>query len=148
MEKILSSLRNIPGSKKNKKRLGRGPSSGHGKTAAKGHKGQNSRSGGGVPAYFEGGQMPLIRRLPKRGFNNPFAKIYTVVNLDVIENKFNDGEEVTVETLRAKKIIKKVKDGVKILGNGEITKKLTFSGVLFSKSAKEKILNAGGNINE
>ncbi len=148
MEKILSSLRNIPGSKKNKKRLGRGPSSGHGKTAAKGHKGQNSRSGGGVPAYFEGGQMPLIRRLPKRGFNNPFAKIYTVVNLDVIENKFNDGEEVTVETLRAKKIIKKVKDGVKILGNGEITKKLTFSGVLFSKSAKEKILNAGGTINE
>ncbi len=148
MEKILSSLRNIPGSKKNKKRLGRGPSSGHGKTAAKGHKGQNSRSGGGVPAYFEGGQMPLIRRLPKRGFNNPFAKIYTVVNLDVIENKFNDGEEVTVETLKAKKIIKKVKDGVKILGNGEITKKLTFSGVLFSKSAKEKILNAGGTINE
>jgi len=148
MEKILSSLRNIPGSKKNKKRLGRGPSSGHGKTAGKGHKGQNARSGGGVPAYFEGGQMPLIRRLPKRGFNNPFAKEYVVVNLEVLEKKFNDGEEVNIETLKAKKIIKKVKDGVKILGNGEITKKLTFSGVIFSKSAKEKILKAGGTINE
>ena len=148
MEKILSSLKNIPGSKKNKKRLGRGPSSGHGKTAAKGHKGQNARSGGGVPAYFEGGQMPLIRRLPKRGFNNPFGKEYTIINLDILEKKFNDGEEVNIETLIAKKIIKKVKDGVKILGNGEITKKLTFSGVIFSKSAKEKILNAGGTINE
>ncbi len=148
MEKILSSLRNIPGSKKNKKRLGRGPSSGHGKTAGKGHKGQNARSGGGVPAYFEGGQMPLIRRLPKRGFNNPFAKEYVVVNLEVLEKRFNDGEEVNIETLKAKKIIKKVKDGVKILGNGEITKKLTFSGVIFSKSAKEKILKAGGTINE
>ena len=148
MENILSNLKNIPGSKKNRKRVGRGPGSGWGKTAAKGHKGQNARSGGGVPAWFEGGQMPLIRRLPKRGFNNPFAKEFVVVNLDIIEKKFNDGEEVSIETLKEKKIVKKIKDGVKILGNGEITKKLTFTGLLFSKSAKEKILNAGGTINE
>ena len=148
MEKILSSLKNISGSKKNRKRIGRGPGSGWGKTAAKGHKGQNARSGGGVPAWFEGGQMPLIRRLPKRGFNNPFAKEYVVINLDIIEKKFNDGEEVSIETLKEKKIVKKIKDGIKILGNGEITKKLTFTGILFSKSAKEKILNAGGTINE
>ena len=148
MEKILSNLRNIPGAKKNRKRVGRGPSSGHGKTATKGHKGQNARSGGGVPPYFEGGQMPLIRRLPKRGFNNPFGKEYTVINLKVLEEKFNDGEEVTIETLKERKIIKKVKDGVKILGDGEINKKLIFSGLLFSKSAKEKILKAGGTINE
>ena len=148
MENILSNLKNIPGSKKNRKRVGRGPGSGWGKTAAKGHKGQNARSGGGVPAWFEGGQMPLIRRLPKRGFNNPFAKEFVVVNLDIIEKKFNDGEEVSIETLKEKKIVKKIKDGVKILGNGEVTKKLTFTGLLFSKSAKEKILNAGGTINE
>ena len=148
MEKILSNLKNIPGSKKNRKRVGRGPGSGWGKTSAKGHKGQNARSGGGVPAWFEGGQMPLIRRLPKRGFNNPFAKEFVVVNLDIIEKKFNEGEEVSIETLKEKKIVKKIKDGVKILGNGEVTKKLTFKGLLFSKSAKEKILNAGGTINE
>ena len=148
MEKILSNLKNIPGSKKNRKRVGRGPGSGWGKTSAKGHKGQNARSGGGVPAWFEGGQMPLIRRLPKRGFNNPFAKEYVAINLDIIEKKFNDGEEVSIETLKEKKIVKKIKDGVKILGNGEVTKKLTFTGLLFSKSAKEKILNAGGAINE
>jgi len=148
MEKILSNLRNIPGSKHKRKRVGRGPGSGHGKTSCRGHKGQNARSGGGVPPWFEGGQMPLIRRLPKRGFNNPFGKEYSIVNLEVIEKKFNDGEEVSVETLKAKKIIKKVKDGVKILGNGEITKKLTFKGLLFSASAKEKILKAGGVIDE
>ena len=148
MEKILSNLRNIPNSKKSRKRVGRGPSSGHGKTATKGHKGQNARSGGGVPPYFEGGQMPLIRRLPKRGFNNPFRKEYTVINLKILEYKFNDGEEVTIEALKERKIIKKVKDGVKILGNGEINKKLIFSGLLFSKTAKEKILKAGGTINE
>ena len=148
MEKILSRLRNIPGSRKNKKRLGRGPASGHGKTAGKGHKGQNARSGGGVPAGFEGGQMPLIRRLPKRGFNNPFRKEYIVINLDILEKKYNNGEEVNFKTLKEKKIIKKTKNGIKILGNGEITKKLIFSGVIFSKSAKEKILNAGGTINE
>jgi len=148
MEKILSSLKNIKGSKKNRKRVGRGPGSGSGKTASKGHKGQNARSGGGVPAWFEGGQMPLIRRLPKRGFNNPFKKVYSIVNLDILEKKFNDGEEVSVESLLEKKILKKVNDGVKILGKGEITKKLIFKGVLFSKSAKEKIINAGGTINE
>jgi len=148
MEKILSNLRNIPGAKKKKKRVGRGPGSGHGKTSCRGHKGQNARSGGGVPAWFEGGQMPLIRRLPKRGFNNPFKKEYTVVNLKVIDKKFEEGEEVSIKTLMEKKIIKKVKDGVKILGDGEITKKLTFSGLLFSASAKEKIIKAGGVINE
>jgi len=146
MEKILSNLKNLPGAKHSKKRVGRGPGSGWGKTAAKGHKGQNSRSGGGVPPSFEGGQMPLIRRLPKRGFKNPFKKQYNIVNLSVLEAKYEEGETVSLETLLKKKIIKKELDGVKILGNGEISKKLKFAVDKISEKAKEKILAAGGEI--
>ncbi len=144
MEKILSNLKNVPGARHAKKRVGRGPGSGWGKTCGKGHKGQNSRSGGGVPASFEGGQMPLIRRLPKRGFKNPFKKEFNIINLNVIEEKFNEGETVSFETLMEKNIIKKELDGIKILGNGEITKKLKFSVDKVSASAKDKILSAGG----
>ncbi len=144
MEKILSNLKNVPGSKHSKKRVGRGPGSGWGKTCGKGHKGQNSRSGGGVKPGFEGGQMPLIRRLPKRGFKNPFKKHYNIVNLAVLEEKFNEGEVVSFETLYEKKIVKEPLDGVKILGNGEISKKLKFSVEKVSASAKEKIIAAGG----
>ncbi len=146
MEKILSNLKNLPGAKHKKKRVGRGPGSGWGKTAGKGHKGQNSRSGGGVPASFEGGQMPLIRRLPKRGFKNPFAKVYNIVNLETIEKKFSEGETVSTETLLEKKVIKKRLDGVKILSNGEISKKLKFQVEKISAKAKEKIISAGGEI--
>ncbi len=146
MEKILSNLRNNIGAKHSKKRVGRGPGSGLGKTCGKGHKGQNSRSGGGVPASFEGGQMPLIRRLPKRGFKNYFAKKYNVINLETLEKKYSDGETVSVETLLEKNIIKKVLDGVKILSKGEITKKLKFNVDKISAQAKEKIISAGGEI--
>ncbi len=144
MEKILSNLKNVPGSKHSKKRVGRGPGSGLGKTCGKGHKGQNSRSGGGVKPGFEGGQMPLIRRLPKRGFKNPFKKIYNIVNLSTLEEKYVEGETVSFETLLSKKIVKKPLDGIKILGNGELTKKLKFSVDKVSTSAKEKIIAAGG----
>jgi large subunit ribosomal protein L15 len=144
MEKILSNLKNVPGSKHSKKRVGRGPGSGWGKTCGKGHKGQNSRSGGGVKPGFEGGQMPLIRRLPKRGFKNPFKKHYNIINLAVLEEKYNEGEVVSFETLYEKKIVKEPLDGVKILGNGEISKKLKFSVEKVSASAKEKIIAAGG----
>lgn len=146
MEKLLSNLKNVPGAKHSKKRVGRGPGSGWGKTAGKGHKGQNSRSGGGVPASFEGGQMPLIRRLPKRGFKNRFKKEYNIVNLSVLEEKYSDGEIVSVESLIEKKIIKKELDGVKILGNGEISKKLKISVDKISENAKAKIIAAGGEI--
>jgi len=146
MEKILSNLRNNIGAKHKKKRVGRGPGSGWGKTSGRGHKGQNSRSGGGVPASFEGGQMPLIRRLPKRGFKNPFSKKYNIINLETIEKKYSEGETVSVESLLEKKIIKKALDGVKILSNGEITKKLKFNVDKISEKAKEKIISAGGEI--
>jgi large subunit ribosomal protein L15 len=146
MEKLLSNLTNVPGSKHKKKRVGRGPASGWGKTSGKGHKGQNSRSGGGVPASFEGGQMPLIRRLPKRGFKNPFKKVYNIINLSTLDKKYSDEETVSIETLMEKQIIKKELDGVKILGNGEISKKLKISVDKISANAKEKILAAGGEI--
>jgi large subunit ribosomal protein L15 len=146
MEKILSNLKNNIGAKHKKKRVGRGPGSGWGKTSGRGHKGQNSRSGGGVPASFEGGQMPLIRRLPKRGFKNPFSKKYNIINLETIEKKYSEGETVSVESLLEKKIIKKALDGVKILSNGEITKKLKFNVDKISEKAKEKIISAGGEI--
>ena len=124
-------------------RKGRGPGSGNGKTAGKGHKGQNARSGGGVRPGFEGGQIPLYRKLPKRGFNNRFAKEYAIVNLDAL-NSFNDGDTVNLEALMSCGKIKKALDGLKILGNGEITKKITVQAKVFSKSAKEKIEAAGG----
>ena len=125
-------------------RKGRGAGSGNGKTAGKGHKGQNARSGGGVRPGFEGGQLPLYRKLPKRGFNNfRFAKKYAVVNVELL-NKFNDGDVVDFAALLNAGIIKNVFDGVKVLGEGEITKKLTVKAAVFSASAKEKIEAVGG----
>ena len=124
-------------------RKGRGPASGNGKTAGKGHKGQNARTGGGVRPGFEGGQIPLYRRLPKRGFHNVFAKHYTIVNVDAL-NVFEDGSVVSAETLIENGIINNVYDGIKILGNGEISKKLTVKASIFSASAKEKIEAVGG----
>ena len=123
--------------------VGRGHGSGNGKTAGKGHKGQNARSGGGVRIGFEGGQMPLARRIPKRGFNNIFATKYAIVNVSDL-NKFKDGTVVDAELLKASGLIKKEYDGVKILGNGELTAKLTVKAAKFSQSAVEKIEKAGG----
>ncbi len=132
-----------PDSNKAVKRVGRGHGSGNGKTAGKGHKGQNARSGGGVRIGFEGGQMPLARRIPKRGFNNIFATKYAVVNVSDL-NKFKDDTVVDTELLIASGLVKKVNDGVKILGNGELTAKLTVKAAKFSQSAIEKIEKAGG----
>ncbi|MFC1651319.1 50S ribosomal protein L15 [Candidatus Latescibacterota bacterium] len=129
------------------KRLGRGPATGQGGTAGKGHKGQNSRSGGGVRRSFEGGQMPLIRRLPKKGFFNLFRTEYTVVNLSDINNKGLEGE-ITPEILAASGLIKKSDKNVKILGMGEIKNALNIKAHAFSKSAREKIEKAGGKIEE
>ena len=139
----LDELKPAEGSKFTRKRVGRGIGSGTGKTSGKGHKGQNARSGGGVRPGFEGGQMPLYRRLPKRGFNNIFAKHYVSINVEEL-NKFEDGAEVTNEALIEKGIIKKALDGVKILGRGELTKKLNVKVAKYSESAKEKIEKAGG----
>ena len=125
------------------KRIGRGHGSGNGKTAGKGHKGQNARSGGGVRIGFEGGQMPLARRIPKRGFNNIFATKYAIVNVSDL-NKFKDDTVVDTELLIASGLVKKVYDGVKILGNGELSAKLTVKAAKFSQSAIEKIEKAGG----
>ena len=128
-----------------KKRLGRGIGSGLGKTSGKGHKGQWARSGGGVRPGFEGGQMPLIRRIPKRGFNNHFKKVYSVVNLSTLES-FETGSVVNLDVLNEKGLIKMVKGsvGLKVLGNGELTKNITVQAVKFSASAKEAIEKAGG----
>lgn len=139
----LDELKPAEGSKFTRKRVGRGIGSGTGKTSGKGHKGQNARSGGGVRPGFEGGQMPLYRRLPKRGFTNIFAKQYVAINVEEL-NKFEDGAEVTTEALLEKGIISKALDGVKILGRGEVTKKLTVKVAKYSESAKEKIEKAGG----
>ncbi len=139
----LSELRPAAGSRKDRKRIGRGPGSGLGKTSGKGHKGQNARSGGGVKAGFEGGQMPLQRRLPKRGFTPLTKKVYSLVNLRQLEN-FESGSTVDAEALIAAGMIKDVADGVKILGDGELTKSLTVKAHKFSKSAQEKIVAAGG----
>ena len=124
-------------------RKGRGTGSGNGKTAGKGHKGQNARSGGGVRPGFEGGQSPLYRKLPKRGFHNKFGTEYAIINVSKL-NAFEDGETVTLEALINKGIIRKANDGLKVLGNGEITKKLTVEASVFSATAKEKIEAAGG----
>jgi large subunit ribosomal protein L15 len=133
------------GSVKNRFRKGRGAGSGNGKTAGKGHKGQNARSGGGVRPGFEGGQLPLYRKLPKRGFKNYlFGKVYTVVNVESL-NKFNNGEVVDAAALLAKGIISDVaKNGIKVLGEGELKKNLTVKAAVFSGTAKEKIEAAGG----
>ena len=132
------------GSVKNRFRKGRGAGSGNGKTAGKGHKGQNARSGGGVRPGFEGGQLPLYRKLPKRGFNNyRFGKKYAIINVQSL-NKFNDGEVVDAAALLSAGIIKNVFDGVKVLGEGEIAKNITVKAAIFSANAKEKIEAAGG----
>jgi large subunit ribosomal protein L15 len=135
-----------PGSTKEPKRKGRGHGTGQGKTAGRGHKGQNARAGGGVRPGFEGGQMPLYRRVPKRGFNNKnFATQYAEVNVSDL-NMFDNGTVVTVDILREKGLVKKVKDGVAILGNGDLTKKLTVKAAKFTKAASEKIEAAGGKV--
>ncbi len=139
----LSDLSPMRGSRKRKKRVGRGPGSGHGKTSCRGHKGQKSRSGGGTRPGFEGGQMPLHRRLPKRGFKNIFKKQYAIINLKVL-NEISD-PVVTPEVIIEKGFIKSIKDGVKILGVGEIKKPLNVKAHAFSASAKEKILKSGGS---
>ena len=139
----LHELSPAPGSVKDVKRIGRGHGSGNGKTAGKGHKGQKARAGRGIRAGFEGGQMPLHRRIPKRGFNNIFATPYTAINVAVL-NRFEDGAVVNTEALLNAGIIKKAPSGVKILGNGKIEKSLTVQVAAFSESAKEKIEQAGG----
>ena len=136
----LHELSPAPGSVSKRKRVGRGHGSGNGKTAGKGHKGQNARSGGGVRIGFEGGQMPLTRRIPKRGL---FAKKYSIVNVSDL-SKFVDGTVVDTEMLIASGLVKKEYDGVKILGNGDLTSKITVKAAKFSKSAIEKIEKAGG----
>ena len=139
----LHTLSPAEGSTQERLRKGRGAGSGNGKTAGKGHKGQNARSGGGVRPGFEGGQLPLYRKLPKRGFNNKFAKQYVVVNVAAL-NDFENDAVVDIDALLAMGIIHKELDGVKILGEGELTKKLTVRASVFSASAKEKIEAAGG----
>lgn len=141
----LHELKPAKGSRKAPKRIGRGTGSGLGRNAGKGEKGQKARSGGGVRLGFEGGQMPLFRRLPKRGFTNIFAKDFATINVDRL-NIFEDGTEITSELLLEKGIVKKAKNGVKILGNGELQKKLTVKAEKFSKVAIEKIEALGGKI--
>lgn len=141
----LHELAPAPGSKKARTRVGRGLGSGLGKTSGRGHKGQNARSGGGVRTGFEGGQMPLYRRLPKRGFKNIFAKEYAEVNISDL-NRFEEGAVVDPVALIEAGVLKNVRDGVRILGNGEITKPLTVIANGFTKSAQEKITAAGGKV--
>ena len=138
----LADLAPAPGSRKKRKRVGRGPGSGHGKTSCRGHKGQNSRSGGGVKPGFEAGQMPLQRRLPKRGFTNIFQKTFSIVNVSSLEKL--EETEITPEVLIKEGLVRKIQDGVKILGNGELTKAVTVKAHAFSASAKEKIEKAKG----
>ncbi len=140
----LNELKPAEGSKKDSFRVGRGHGSGNGKTAGRGHKGQKARSGGGVRPGFEGGQMPIYRRLPKRGFTNIFAKTYTEINVTAL-NGFEDGAVVDAAALKAAGIIKKINDGVKVLGRGDLTaKNITVQAAKFTKSAEEKIAAAGG----
>ncbi len=140
----LNDLYSVEGSVKNRKRVGRGQGSGTGKTSGKGEKGQNARSGGGVRPGFEGGQLPLFRRLAKRGFNNyNFRTVYSVVNVEDL-NRFDDGTVVDTKLLKEVGLINKELDGVKVLGTGELTKKLTVKANAFTASAKEKIENIGG----
>ena len=136
-------LKPADGAKQAPKRKGRGIGSGLGKTAGKGHKGQKARSGGGVRPGFEGGQLPLYRKLPKRGFNNRFAVNYAIVNVEDL-NRYEDGTTVDIAKLLEDRVIRKAYDGLKVLGNGEISKKLTVKAAVFSATAKEKIEAAGG----
>ncbi|MDD4772283.1 MAG: 50S ribosomal protein L15 [Eubacteriales bacterium] len=141
----LHELSPAPGSTKEKQRKGRGPGTGNGKTAGRGHKGQNARSGGGVKPGFEGGQLPLYRRLPKRGFTNIFAKKYAIINISALDG-FDDGAVVDINSLLDLGMIRREPDGLKILGDGELTKKLTVKASFFSAVAKEKIEAAGGKV--
>ena len=143
----LHDLKPNPGAKHRRKRLGCGESSGHGKTSGKGHKGQKARSGGSIRPGFEGGQMPLIRRLPKRGFNNVNFKIaYGIVNLDDLEKRFDDGAAINEKLLRGAGVIRGTLDGIKVLGRGEVKKKFHLEVDSISTSAREKIEKAGGTI--
>lgn len=139
----LHELTPAPGSATPAWRKGRGTGSGNGKTAGKGHKGQNARSGGGVRPGFEGGQLPLYRKLPKRGFHNQFAKSYATINVEAL-NRFDEGAVVDLQTLLDSKVVRKPLDGLKVLGGGELTKKITVKAAVFSAGAKEKIEAAGG----
>jgi large subunit ribosomal protein L15 len=140
----LEDLRPAPGSRHHKKRLGRGTGSGHGKTSGRGGKGQTARSGYQMPPGFEGGQTPIWRRVPKRGFNHPSRREYAIVNLETLEARYEEGAEVTPDDLLERGIIKKLLTGVKILGRGELTKRLVVKADRFSQSALEKITAAGG----
>lgn len=141
----LHELSPAAGSTKERKRIGRGAGSGQGKTAGKGHKGQKARAGRGMRPGFEGGQMPLQRRLPKRGFNNIFRKVIVAINVSDLNAKFENGAVVDAEALKSAGLVKNYFDGIKVLGNGELTKKLTVKANAFSETAKQKIEAAGGN---
>lgn len=143
---MLNELKPVKGARHYKKRLGRGIGSGLGKTAGKGTKGQNARSGGGVRPGFEGGQLPLFQRLPKRGFHNHFRVEYAVVNVGQLNDLFDEGAVIDVDTLIAKGFFKDSKDGLKVLGNGELTKKFTVKAKKFSESAKKAIEACGGSV--
>ena len=139
----LHELSPAPGSATKAWRKGRGAGSGNGKTAGKGHKGQNARSGGGVRPGFEGGQIPLYRKLPNRGFHNKFSTVYSIINVDAL-NRFDDGAVIDLNALMESGVVSKANDGLKVLGRGEITKKLTVKASIFSATAKSKIEAAGG----
>jgi large subunit ribosomal protein L15 len=139
----LSELKYNSGARRKKKRIGRGPGSGHGKTSCRGHKGQKARAGASIRPGFEGGQMPLIRRMPKRGFTSLFKRRYQEINVELL-NRFDDGATVNAETLLAKEMVKKSGGAIKILGGGELSRKLTVVADAFSASAREKIEAAGG----
>ncbi len=142
----LHELKPAEGSTKSRKRVGRGNGSGLGNTAGRGDKGQKARSGGGVRPGFEGGQMPIMRRIPKRGFTNNFGREYSIVNVCDLEERFESGAEVSIESLFAVGLVNKVKDGVKVLGDGDLTKSLTVRVQKVSKTAAEKITAAGGKV--
>ena len=144
----LNELKPAEGSAKAAWRKGRGTGSGNGKTAGKGHKGQNARSGGGVRPGFEGGQLPLYRKLPKRGFNNKFATEYAIVNLGTLESRFEDGAVINLQVLLDAKVVRKPYDGLKVLAGGELTKKFTIQAAAFTAAAKEKIAAVGGQAEE
>jgi len=142
----LSNLKPNPGATKKRKRVGRGTGSGHGKTCGRGHKGQKARSGGAKPIWFEGGQTPLYRRIPKRGFKNPFKVCYQIVNIQQLEEKFSDGEVVSPEEMKKRGLIKKVDKPIKILAKGELTKKLVVIADAFSEKAERVIKEKGGEV--
>ena len=144
LDEVLSAA----GKNKRKRRVGRGTGSGHGKTSGRGQKGFGSRTGSGGKSHYEGGTTPLSRRFPKRGFNNPFGKRYTVINVGHLEERFESGAMVTVEGLLEARLISKVGDGVKVLGDGELSKPLTVQAHKFSRSAVQKIEAAGGSVQE